>query len=164
MAVSPGLPGGPAALASHKGRLSLRIGLLAEARGKPSALGGLRGRRSSRDAAGRSLESKALLARQVKLLRALLTAKQAVLRLEHPLLLALRPRAVRLLRLQLLHALLEPIDAGLALCRLARQDLALPLLHHLLVLLDLLLMLLRALFNLLPSRQPLAHGRRCAWA
>ncbi|BBZ93442.1 hypothetical protein BDS110ZK25_10570 [Bradyrhizobium diazoefficiens] len=80
------------------------------------------------------------------------------------MLLALRPRALWLLRLQLLHALLQAIDAGLALGGLARQHLALPLLHHLLALLDLLLMLLRALVDLLPSRQPLAHGRRCAWA
>jgi hypothetical protein len=82
---------------------------------------------------------------------------------EHPLLLALRPYAFRLLRLQLLHALLQTIDAGLALRGLVRQHLALPLLHHLLALLDLLLMRLRALLDLPLSRQPLAHGRRCAW-
>ncbi|WP_334536399.1 hypothetical protein [Bradyrhizobium sp. AZCC 2230] len=80
------------------------------------------------------------------------------------MLLPLRPRAFHLLRLQLLHALLEPIDAGLALRRLARQHFALPLLHHLLALLDLLLMLLRTLVDLLSLRQPLVCGRRCAWA
>ncbi|WP_239629844.1 hypothetical protein [Bradyrhizobium sp. I71] len=83
------------------------------------------------------------------MLRALLTAEQAVLGLEHPLLLALRSRAFHLLRLQLLNALLQAIDAGLALRRLARQRLALSLLHHLLALLDLLLMLLRTLFDLI---------------
>ncbi|WP_247496701.1 hypothetical protein [Bradyrhizobium sp. 149] len=63
----------------------------------------------------------------------------------------------------MLQALLQAIDAGLAIRGLVRQHLALPLLHHLLALLDLLLMLLRALVNLLPSRQPLVHGRLCAW-
>jgi hypothetical protein len=78
--------------------------------------------------------------------------QQAVLRLEHPLLLALRPRAFRLLRLQLLHALLQAIDAGLALRGLARQHLALPLLDLLLALLDTLLALKQAALRL---QQPL---------
>ncbi|MCP3372106.1 hypothetical protein [Bradyrhizobium cajani] len=75
------------------------------------------------------------------------------------MLLALRPRAFHLLRLQLLHALLEAIDAGLALRRLARQHLALPLLHHLLALVDALLALLGTLLALkqaaLRLQQPL---------
>ncbi|WP_456686201.1 hypothetical protein [Bradyrhizobium sp. P5_C11_2] len=145
--------------------MGLRSCLLAEAPGKPPALGGSRGGRrcGCRSGCSGSLQSQPLLARQISLLRALLALQQAVLRLKHPLLLALRPRAFRLLRLQLLHALLQAIDPGLALRGLARQHLALPLLHHLLALLDLLLMLLRALVDLLPSRQPLAHGRRCVW-
>ncbi|WP_235939284.1 hypothetical protein [Bradyrhizobium hipponense] len=95
--------------------------------------------------------------------------------MQHALLRTLRPRAFRLLRLQLLHPLLQAIDAILTIRRLARQHLALPLLHHLLALLDLLLLLLlrtllnlllrllRTLLDLLTSRQPLAHGRRWAW-
>ncbi|WP_246563739.1 hypothetical protein [Bradyrhizobium liaoningense] len=75
------------------------------------------------------------------------------------MLLALRPRAFHLLRLQLLHALLETIDTGLALRRLARQHLALPLLHHLLALVDVLLALLGTLLALeqaaLRLQQPL---------
>ena len=104
-----------------------------------------------------------LSARLIALLHALLAFEQAVLRLQHPPLCTLRPRAFRLLRLQLLHALLQAIDAGLAVRGLARQHLALPLLIHQLTLLDLLLMLLRAPIDLLPSRQPLAYGRCCAW-
>ncbi|WP_245162986.1 MULTISPECIES: hypothetical protein [Bradyrhizobium] len=142
--------------------MSLRSCLPAEPLREPPALGGLHGGRSRRRPPGRGLEPKPLLARQVTLLGALLTFKQAVLRLECPLLLAQRPRPFRLLRLELLHALLEAIDAGLTLRRLARQHLALPLLHHLLALLDLLLALLRALFDLIVPRQPLARGGRCA--
>jgi len=73
-----------------------------------------------------------------------------------------RVARVRLLvsGLQLLHALLQAIDAALALRGLARKRLALPLLHHLLALLDDLLMLLRALLDPLSSRQPLARRRR----
>ncbi|WP_407184522.1 hypothetical protein [Bradyrhizobium centrosematis] len=78
------------------------------------------------------------------------------------MLLAQRPCAVRLLRLELLHALLQAIDAGLAFRSLARQHLALVLLHHLLALLNLLLALLCALFDLIPPRQSLARGRRSA--
>ncbi|WP_342732557.1 hypothetical protein [Bradyrhizobium sp. B117] len=78
------------------------------------------------------------------------------------MLLAQRPGAFRFLRLELLHALLQAINAGLAFRCLARQHLALPLLHHLLALLDLLLMPLRALIDLVPSRQLLARGGGCA--
>jgi len=80
------------------------------------------------------------------------------------LLLALRPLALRLLRLQLLHALLHAIDAVLALHALARKHLALPLLHNLLSLLDVLLTLLRTLFDPRLSRRPRAQGWRCARA
>ncbi|WP_454649505.1 hypothetical protein [Bradyrhizobium liaoningense] len=149
MAVTPGLPWSPAALARGERRLDLRRGPLAEALRKPSTLGGLHCGRSRRCPPGRTLEPKPLLASQVKLLRALLTAEQAVLGLEYPLLLALRSRAFHLLRLQLLNALLQAIDAGLALRCLARQRLALSLLHHLLALLDLMLTLLRTLFDLI---------------
>ncbi|WP_247325383.1 hypothetical protein [Bradyrhizobium sp. 141] len=152
MAVTPGLPGRPAALTGDEGRLGLRSSLRAEALGKSSALGGLRCGRKRRSAPRRSLESESLLARQVTLLRALLTAEQAVLGLEHPLLLALRSRAFHLLRLQLLNALLEAIDAGLALRRLARQHLALSLLDVLRALLDALLALKKAALRL---QQPL---------
>ena len=79
------------------------------------------------------------------MLGALLTLEQAVLRLQRPLLLALRAHAFWLLRLQLLHALLQAIDAVLTLRRLARKHLALPLLNNLLSLLDVLLTLLRTL-------------------
>ncbi|WGR91165.1 hypothetical protein MTX20_21725 [Bradyrhizobium sp. ISRA435] len=75
---------------------------------------------------------------------------------------ALRARALDLLRLQLLHALLEPIDPGLPLRGLARERLALPLLRRLLALLDQLLTLLRALLNPLRRRRPLAQARRRA--
>jgi hypothetical protein len=47
------------------------------------------------------------------------------------------------------NALLQAIDAGLALRRPARQRLALALPHHLLALLDLMLMLLHTLFDLI---------------
>ncbi|XSC47987.1 hypothetical protein ACF1BQ_023430 [Bradyrhizobium sp. RDT10] len=77
---------------------------------------------------------------------------------------ALRPATFRLLRLQLLHALLQAIDAALALCALARQHVTLPFLHHLLSLLDALLTLLRARFDLLLPRRSRAYIGRCAWA
>ena len=52
------------------------------------------------------------------------------------------PRALRMLRLQLLHALLQPIDAILALHTPARKHIALPILRGLLGLLALLSALL----------------------
>jgi hypothetical protein len=102
------------------------------------------------------------------LLRALLALQQAVLRLQHAFLRTLRPRAFRLLRLQLLHALLQPIDAGLAISGLARQHLALPLLQYLLALLHVLLALLDTLLALkqvaLRLQQPLLRVLRpCAF-
>jgi hypothetical protein len=51
----------------------------------------------------------------------------------------------------LLHALLQAIDAALALCALARQQVTLSILHDLLSLLDALLTLLRTRFDLLLS-------------
>ena len=90
-------------------------------------------------------------------MHALLAFEQAVLRLQHPPLCTLRQRAFRLLRLQLLHALLQPVDTALPFCALACEHLALPLLRDVLSLLGLLLMLLRALFRLLLPRRPCAH-------
>ncbi|WP_225190496.1 hypothetical protein, partial [Bradyrhizobium sp. IC3069] len=129
-----------------------RSGLRAEAFRKPSALGGLRSGCKCRSALRRSLQPKPLLARQVNLLRALLSAKQAVLRLEHSLLRPLRLHAFGLLRLQLLHPLLQAFDAGLALRRLARQHVALPLLDVLRALLHALLALKKTALRL---QQPL---------
>jgi hypothetical protein len=57
------------------------------------------------------------------------------------------------LRLQLLYALLQAIDAVLALSALARQHVTLSLLHNLLALLDALLALLRTRFGLFLSRR-----------
>jgi len=64
------------------------------------------------------------------------------------LLLTLSSRTLRLLRLQLLHAPLQAVDAGLTIHGLARKYVALPLLHHLLSLLEALLARLRTLFSL----------------
>ncbi|WP_245320407.1 hypothetical protein, partial [Bradyrhizobium lablabi] len=96
------------------------------------------------------------------MLHALFALEQAALCLQQPLLRALRPAAFRLLRLQLLHTLLQAINAALALRALARQHLTLPLLHHLLSLLDVLLALLRARFDLFLPRRPSLHSWR--WA
>jgi predicted membrane chloride channel (bestrophin family) len=87
----------------------------------------------------------------------LLTLEQAVLRLQQSRLLALRPRALRLLRLQLLHPLLQMIDASLTLYALARKHLALSFLHDPLSLLDVLVALFLA-------RQTLAQYGRCVGA
>ena len=77
---------------------------------------------------------------------------------------ALRACALDILRLQLLHPLLQAIDPGLPLGGLARERVALPLLRGLLALLGELLPLLRALLNSLGLRRPLAHARRWARA
>jgi len=77
--------------------------------------------------------------------------------LQQPLLRALRAQAFRLLRLQLLHALLQPIDALLVLHALAWEHLALPLLGDLLELLYAPLALEQALFCL---QQPLLRTLR----
>jgi len=125
--------------------LRLVIVIAAEACGKPPAFGGVRGGGSSGRSRSWRLFAQPLLARQIGLLRALLALQQAVLRRQQALLLALRPSAFRLLRLQLLYALLQAIDAALALPGLTGKYLALPLLHDLLALRDMLFALLRAL-------------------
>jgi hypothetical protein len=113
--------------------------------------GGLRSRR---------LYSQLLLARQITLLQALLALELALLCLQQPLLRALRPRAFRLLRLQLLHALLQAIDALLALRALARQHVVRALLRGLLPLLGALL----ALADPLLLRWARVQRGRCARA
>jgi signal transduction histidine kinase len=133
----------PSPLAS---RLDLWVGIVAEALRKSPACGRLR-RGSGGGSPSQRLYSQPLRARQIPLLHALLSLELAFLCLQQPLLRALCPQALvlalalRLLRLQLLHALLQPIDAVLALHALARKDVALavvtrqiPLLHALLTL------------------------------
>ena len=157
-AAAPGEAGSPAVPSDGEYRLRLRVGIVAEARGKPPAFGSLHGGCGSSGSPGRGrLQSQLLLARQISLLRALLAFEQAVLRLQQSFLPMLRPRTFRFLRLQLLHVLLQAIDAGLTLPGLARKRLALAFLHELLSLLDDLLALLCALF---PSRLPLAQSER----
>jgi hypothetical protein len=131
--------------------------IAAEVRGKSAARGSLRsGRRGG--SFSRGWWSQPLQPRLIVLLHALLALEQAVLGLQQPLLRAFRPPAFRLLRLQLLHALLQPIDPALPFRTLARQHAMLPLLHYLLPLLDALLTLLRTRFDLFLSRRPLAHS------
>jgi hypothetical protein len=96
----------------------------------------------------RRLYSRLLLARQITLLHALLALEQALLCLQQLLLRALLPQALRLLRLQLLYALLQPVDALLVLRALPRKDIALPFLRHLLELLRALLPLALRLLRL----------------
>ena len=78
----------------------------------------------------RGLDSQLLLARQITLLQVLLALEQAPLRLQQPLLRALLLHALRLLRLQLVYALLQAVDALLTQRGLARKDIALPLLDR----------------------------------
>ena len=147
--------------------MSARVGVVPEARGKSSARGGLHGgcgrgplRRGRRHA-------QLLLLREIAFLRQLLALEEALLSLQR----TLRLPALRFLRLQLLHVLLQAIDPGLALGTLARQRIALPLLRELLALLRDLLALRDPLFArlrlrhdpLLPRRTR-AHGGRCGWA
>jgi hypothetical protein len=96
----------------------------------------------------------------LELLPALLTLELALLCLQQPLLRALRPRAFRLLRLQLLNALLQAIDTLLALHALARRHVARALLRGLLRLLNALL----ALADPLLLRWTRARSGRCARA
>jgi hypothetical protein len=124
-----------------------RVVIVAEALGKSPACGSLRGS-SGAGFPSRRLYSQSLLARQIALLQALLLLQLTLLYLQQPLLRLLRPLALRLFRLQPLHALLQTIDALLALHALARKDLALPLLHGLLPL-DLLL--LSSFYPLVPQ-------------
>jgi hypothetical protein len=81
-------------VAGDERRLGLCKRPLAEVRAKPPARGA-----SRCNCCSGGLQSEPLLARQIALLRALLAVEQAVLRLEYPLLLALRACAFRLLRL-----------------------------------------------------------------
>jgi len=94
------------------------------------------------------------------LLYTLLALELALFCLQQPLLRPLRPRAFRLLRLQLLNALLQPIDALLALRTLARRHVVRALRRGLLPLLHALL----ALANPLLLRRARARSGRCARA
>jgi hypothetical protein len=101
-----------------------------ELRGKSPACYSLN--RGSRSCApnGSRFRSQALQARLILSLHELLALEQAVLGLQQPLLRALCTWAFYFLRLQLLHALLQAIDTGLALGALARKHLTLPLLRR----------------------------------
>ena len=92
------MAGSPAVLPDRERRLGLRFGIAAEARGKSSTCGSLHGG-SGGGPRRRRLQSQPLLARQITLLLVLLALEQAVLCLQQPLLRALRPQALRLLRL-----------------------------------------------------------------
>src|SRR4029077_16495249 len=96
----------------------------------------------------------------LELLHTLLTLELPLLCLQQPLLRALLLPALRLLRLQLLHALLQPIDPLLALPALARRHVARAPLRCLLPLLDALV----ALAGPLLLRRARARGGRCARA
>ena len=155
-AALPGVVMSPAVVPALPCRKDQRIGIAAEALSKSSACGCLR-RGSDGGAPSRRLYSQELLTSQNALLHQLLALQQALLCLQQPLLRALRAQAFRLLRLQLLHALLQPIDALLVLHALAREHLALPLLGDLLELLHAPLALEEALFGL---QQPLLRTLR----
>src|SRR5882724_1011798 len=137
-AALPGVAMGPAVVPALPCRKDQRIGIAAEALSKSSTCGCLH-RGSDGGARSRRLYSQELLTSQNALLH------------------ALRAQAFRLLRLQLLHALLQPIDALLVLHALAREHLALPLLGDLLELLHAPLALEQALFCL---QQPLLRTLR----
>ncbi|WP_334376654.1 hypothetical protein [Bradyrhizobium sp. AZCC 1719] len=161
MAAPPGVARSPAVLPGGQRRSGLQGIIAAELRGKSPAGSGLHGRRRG-GSFSRGLWPQPLQACLVTFLDALLALEQAVLSLQRSLLLALRPGTFRLLRLQLLDALLQAIDAALPLRALTRQHIALALLYHLLPLLEALLALLRTRFDLLPSRRARARDRRCA--
>ncbi|WP_456757889.1 hypothetical protein [Bradyrhizobium sp. USDA 4011] len=156
MAASPGMPRRPAALARRERRLGLRSCLLAEVCGKSLALGRLRLGHGCGGDPNRRCRRQSLLAGEVGLLCALLALQQAVLRLQGTVMDALCARAFDLLRLQLLHALLQAIDPGLPLRGLPCERIPLPLLRRLLTLLDQRLTLLCTLLNSLRRRRPLA--------
>ena len=142
------VPGRPCSL-----DLRVRTG---EARSKSPACGSLH-RRWNGGARSRRRYTELLLARQITLLQAFLVPEQALLCRQQALLCALLPQALRRLRLQLLHALLQPIDAALTLHALARKHVALPFLRGLLELLHPLLPLELPLFCL---QQALLRGLR----
>jgi hypothetical protein len=112
---------------------------------------------SSGGASRRRLYSQFLPARQITLVQCFLVPEQALLGLQHALLRALLPPALRVFRLQPLHALLQPIDAVLALHALARKLVALPFLRGLPELLHMLLTLQLPLSCL---QQPLLRALR----
>jgi hypothetical protein len=88
--------------------LRARVGIVAELCGKSAARGSLRG--GGRPLRAR-LRTQLLLLGQVTLLRLSLPLKQPLLALQF----ALRVSSLRSSSLQLLHALLQPIDSTLAL-------------------------------------------------
>ena len=96
----------------------------------------------------------------LELLHTLLTLELPLFCLQQPLLRAWRARSFRLLRLQLLNALLQPIDVLLALHALARRHVALALLRGLRPLLDAVF----ALAGPLLLRWARARRGRCARA
>ena len=123
---------------------------IGEARCKSPASGGSFG-----GTRWRWLNFRLRLSGEMTLLQALFVPEQALLCLKQALLGALLPRALRMLRLQLLHALLQAIDAVLALHALAREHIALPVLRGLLGLLSTLLTLELPLLGLLQPIVPL---------
>ena len=112
-------------------------------------------------ARGLRLDSQLLLTRQITLLQLLLALEQALLRLHQPLLRALFLYALRLLRLQLLYALLQAVDALLTVRGLARKDIALPLLDRLLLLDALLALADQLLLRWARDRRRGARAPRC---
>jgi hypothetical protein len=144
------MAGSPAVLAVSERRARLQRVVAAEVGGK-SAVCGCPQCVCGGGSFSRRRRSQPVQARLIALLHAPLALEQTVLRPQQPLLRVLCPHAFRLLRLQLLHTLLQAVDAVLPLGVLARKHLALPFLHDLLSLLDTLLTLLRARFDLLLS-------------
>ena len=147
MPAPPGVARSPAVSPRLEYCFRPRTVIVAEAFAESPARSRLRRGGSARFAspgfASRRLYSQSLLARQLALLQLLLAPQQPLLALQRPL----RPPALRLFRLQPLHALLQAIDTFLALHALARKAVALPLLHGLLPLDPL---LLASLYPLLP--------------
>jgi hypothetical protein len=146
-AAPPGIAGSPALKPSRVCCLGLSVST-AEVRCKSPPCRSLHRGSSVGARSCRRLYSRLLLARQITLLHALLALEQALLCLQQLLLRALLPQALRLLRLQLLYALLQPVDALLVLRALPRKDIALPFLRHLLELLRALLPLALRLLRL----------------
>jgi hypothetical protein len=142
MTAPPGVARSPAVSPRLEYCFCPRTVIVAEAFGESPARSRLRGGGGA-GFASRGLYSQSLLARQLALLQLLLAPQQPLLGLQRPL----RPPALRLFRLQPLHALLQAIDTFLALHALARKAVALPLLHGLLPL-DALL--LASFYPLLP--------------
>src|SRR6478672_10481094 len=163
--IAPGLARSPAVQPRRERGLSAWIGIVSELRGKSSARGGLHGGCGRAALPSRGPCTELLLLREIALLRKLLALQQALLSRQG----ALRPPALRVLGLQLLHALLQAIDPGLALGAAARQRIALALLCELLMLFSPQFMAARGLRNsflplsFLPRRTRTDCGR-CARA